>query len=171
MRRRPRTPTASKTSPTPSPSSQSSPRHALLSLHFPSLPSSFHHYNHQPHLTTTPPPAPTRNSTRTPTQGLDVNVQFTRGIQGFEFTAETAIFDLLRCPLVHGWLADPADTEAHAVLQGLSYNQLAELLITQRLDPGRESVAEARSLSAAAAAAAFLALRRTPRRAAPHPHA
>lgn len=77
-------------------------------------------------------------------QGLDVNVHFTSGIRGFEFTAETAIFDLLRIPLVHGWLADPADAVTLSVVDGLSYNQLAEQLISQKLDAGRENVAQAR---------------------------
>ena len=35
--------------------------------------------------------------------GVDVNVRFTDGPLAFEFTAETAVFDLLRLPLVHGW--------------------------------------------------------------------
>ncbi|CAI7771008.1 unnamed protein product [Closterium sp. NIES-53] len=37
--------------------------------------------------------------------GIDVNVRFT-GIHAFEFTPETAIFDLLDISLVHGWLVD-----------------------------------------------------------------
>lgn len=40
------------------------------------------------------------------TTGVDVNVRFD-SIRGFEFTRETAIFDLLDIRLVHGWLVDP----------------------------------------------------------------
>lgn len=38
--------------------------------------------------------------------GLDVNVRF-QDIRGFEFTQDTAIFDLLDVRLLHGWLVDP----------------------------------------------------------------
>ena len=40
--------------------------------------------------------------------------------------AQVAIFDLLRIPLVHGWLADPADELTYRALRGRSYNQLVE---------------------------------------------
>ncbi len=40
------------------------------------------------------------------TTGIDVNVRF-HDIRAFEFTEETAIFDLLNLSLVHGWLVDP----------------------------------------------------------------
>ena len=47
------------------------------------------------------------------TTGLDVNVRF-NGIHQFEFTHETAIFDLLDMALVHGWLVDPEVRALHA---------------------------------------------------------
>ena len=59
--------------------------------------------------------------------GLDVNVRFT-AVDAFEFTGETAIFDLLRLPLVHGWLVDPGDAATAAAVGSLSYNQLVEKL-------------------------------------------
>ena len=39
------------------------------------------------------------------TTGVDVNPRFS-SIKAFEFTDETAIFDLLDISLVHGWLVD-----------------------------------------------------------------
>ena len=59
--------------------------------------------------------------------GLDVNVRFT-AIDAFEFTGETAIFDLLRLPLVHGWLVDRGDVATAAAVGAMSYNELAEKL-------------------------------------------
>jgi hypothetical protein len=38
--------------------------------------------------------------------GVDVNVRF-HDIRGFEFTQDSAIFDLLDVRLLHGWLVDP----------------------------------------------------------------
>ena len=38
--------------------------------------------------------------------GIDVNVQF-KGVSSFECTSEIAVFDVLRIPLLHGWLPDP----------------------------------------------------------------
>ena len=38
--------------------------------------------------------------------GIDVNVRF-HDIRAFEFTQDTAIFDLMDVRLVHGWLIDP----------------------------------------------------------------
>ncbi len=62
-------------------------------------------------------------------QGLDVNVRFT-DVNAFEFTGETAIFDLLRLPLVHGWLVDPADAVTAAAVGTMSYNALVERLVS-----------------------------------------
>ncbi|XP_073090707.1 ubiquitin carboxyl-terminal hydrolase MINDY-1 isoform X6 [Manis javanica] len=61
--------------------------------------------------------------------GLDVNVQFT-GVSDFEYTPECSIFDLLGIPLYHGWLVDPQNPEAVSAVGKLSYNQLAEKIIT-----------------------------------------
>lgn len=55
-------------------------------------------------------------------RGLDVNVYFTAGTAGFEATDGLKLFALAGVPLVHGWLADPADAELHAALAGLSYD-------------------------------------------------
>ena len=38
--------------------------------------------------------------------GIDVNVQF-KSVTSFECTSEVAVFDVLRIPLLHGWLPDP----------------------------------------------------------------
>lgn len=56
--------------------------------------------------------------------GLDVNVRFDR-INGFEYTPELEIFDMLGINLVHGWLVDPQDDEAYAIVSTLSYNQVS----------------------------------------------
>ncbi|XP_057356697.1 ubiquitin carboxyl-terminal hydrolase MINDY-1 isoform X3 [Manis pentadactyla] len=61
--------------------------------------------------------------------GLDVNVRFT-GVSDFEYTPECSIFDLLGIPLYHGWLVDPQNPEAVSAVGKLSYNQLAEKIIT-----------------------------------------
>ena len=57
-----------------------------------------------------------------------MNVRFT-AVDAFEFTGETAIFDLLRLPLVHGWLVDPADAVTAAAVGTMSYNELVERLV------------------------------------------
>jgi len=36
-------------------------------------------------------------------------VRYDESIDGFEFTPQVALFDLLNVRLVHGWLVDPAD--------------------------------------------------------------
>jgi len=38
--------------------------------------------------------------------GIDVNIQF-KSVSSFEYTPELVVFDLLRIPLLHGWLPDP----------------------------------------------------------------
>ncbi|CAI5468843.1 unnamed protein product [Closterium sp. Yama58-4] len=68
--------------------------------------------------------------------GIDVNVRFT-GIHAFEFTPETAIFDLLDISLVHGWLVDAQDSATAAAVGSLSYNSIVE-----RLGGGAASVPE-----------------------------
>lgn len=51
-------------------------------------------------------------------------------VDGFEFTQELSIFDLLGVHLYHGWLADPSDVSAHPVVSRFSYNQLVEFAIS-----------------------------------------
>jgi len=65
--------------------------------------------------------------------GLDVNVRFT-SVRSFEFTADTAVFDLLSLPLLHGWLVDPADTATAAAVGSLTYNELVERLVSDAPD-------------------------------------
>ena len=63
--------------------------------------------------------------------GLDVNVKFT-GVRDFEYTPECIIFDLLNISLYHGWLVDPQLEDTMLAVNGLSYNQLVETIITNR---------------------------------------
>lgn len=56
-------------------------------------------------------------------EGLNVNPIF-GGPQRMEFTEELSVFDLVGVPLLHGWVVDDADKEAHRVLKDLSYNQV-----------------------------------------------
>jgi hypothetical protein len=63
-----------------------------------------------------------------------VNVRFT-DVNAFEFTGETAIFDLLRLPLVHGWLVDPSDAATAAAVGAMSYNALVERLVSGEAPP------------------------------------
>eukprot|EP01137_Pigoraptor_chileana_P002676 Opistho-2@2367 len=63
--------------------------------------------------------------------GLDVNVRFS-SVDGFEFTSECLVFDLLNIRLVHGWLPDPQDADSFAVISKTSYNQLVERVISYR---------------------------------------
>ncbi|KAF6133954.1 hypothetical protein GIB67_040718 [Kingdonia uniflora] len=58
--------------------------------------------------------------------GIDVNVQFQR-IDGFEFTRECAIFDLLGIPLYHGWIVDPQE-EGEPFLRDSSGQVLGSLM-------------------------------------------
>jgi len=75
--------------------------------------------------------------------GLDVNVRFTQGVGGFEFTRETSIFDLLNLPLVHGWLADKADAATCVALGSQSYNELVAGLVSDGTPmPQRAAVEE-----------------------------
>jgi hypothetical protein len=63
------------------------------------------------------------------TTGIDINVKFDT-IHSFEFTEETAIFDLLRMELVHGWLYDLQDDATAAAIGSKSYNELVIDLVT-----------------------------------------
>lgn len=73
--------------------------------------------------------------------GLDVNVKFT-GVEHFEYTPECIIFDLLGIRLYHGWLVDP-QTEAAVAVGSNSYNQLVELIISNRSNQDSASVSMA----------------------------
>lgn len=57
-------------------------------------------------------------------QGLDVNPRF-RGIDDFEPTRATALFDCLGVRLVHGWIVDPTEVAESAAIGGKSYNAMA----------------------------------------------
>ncbi|KAK9863969.1 hypothetical protein WJX84_010589 [Apatococcus fuscideae] len=63
------------------------------------------------------------------TTGVDVNPRFS-GIKAFEFTDETAIFDLLDISLVHGWLVDAQDAGSRQAVGEMSYNELVTRLAT-----------------------------------------
>jgi hypothetical protein len=62
--------------------------------------------------------------------GLDVNVRFDH-IHGFEPTAELAMFDLFHVDLVHGWVADPQDTETFDIVVNKcgTYNHIVERIV------------------------------------------
>lgn len=61
-------------------------------------------------------------------KGLDVNVRF-RQVKDFEYTKESAIFDLFGIDLVHGWLVDKGDMPLYEYIGSKSYNQLVEEII------------------------------------------
>ena len=42
------------------------------------------------------------------------------------------MFDLLQIALYHGWLVDPQDEELVKAIDGSSYNQLVEKIITSK---------------------------------------
>lgn len=63
------------------------------------------------------------------TTGVDVNPKFS-SVRGFEFTDETAIFDLFDISLVHGWIMDPEEDVAASVGE-MSYNQVVGKLISK----------------------------------------
>ena len=50
-------------------------------------------------------------------------------VDGFEFTPEVGLFDLVGVSLYHGWLADPQQRETHQVVAQTSYNQLVSMAI------------------------------------------
>lgn len=73
--------------------------------------------------------------------GVDVNLRF-NDIKGFEFTREVAVFDLLDISLVHGWLVDPElEPEAAKAIDGKTYNELVQMLITALGSPAASAVA------------------------------
>jgi hypothetical protein len=61
-------------------------------------------------------------------RGLDLNVHFS-DVASFEYTKELTVFDTLGISVYHGWLLDPADREAAAVVMPLSYNHLIYKLV------------------------------------------
>ncbi|KAF4758708.1 Ubiquitin carboxyl-terminal hydrolase MINDY-1, partial [Perkinsus olseni] len=61
-------------------------------------------------------------------KGLDVNVKFD-SCDGFEFTPELRVFDLLDITLVHGWVVSKDDMSAYPILGPLSYNQAIEKVV------------------------------------------
>lgn len=61
--------------------------------------------------------------------GMDINIKFTSGVKGVEYTNNLAAFDLLGVELVHGWLLDPQDVETMSVVGSKSYNELIEIVI------------------------------------------
>lgn len=64
------------------------------------------------------------------TTGIDVNVRFDHP-RSFEFTHETAVFDLLGIDLVHGWLYySPEDAATAAAIGTRSYNELVGCVVT-----------------------------------------
>ena len=60
-------------------------------------------------------------------KGLDVNVKFS-GVEGFEYTPEMSIFDLLDIHVYHGWVVSEDDLSAYPYVIHLSYNQAMEKL-------------------------------------------
>ncbi|KAI8579245.1 hypothetical protein K450DRAFT_243482 [Umbelopsis ramanniana AG] len=63
--------------------------------------------------------------------GLDINVYF-NSINGFEPTAELALFDLFDVDLVHGWVVDSEDKETQKIVVNRcgSYNAAVECVIS-----------------------------------------
>ncbi|GAM25997.1 hypothetical protein SAMD00019534_091720 [Acytostelium subglobosum LB1] len=60
--------------------------------------------------------------------GLIVNILF-NNIFAFEKNHPIQIFDYLKIRLVHGWLSDPENVEAHNLISNLSYNELATKIV------------------------------------------
>jgi len=60
--------------------------------------------------------------------GLDVNFNF-REYDNFEKTDQCRLFDYFKIRLLHGWLVDPAEAEAHAVFGLNTYNDLMNKLV------------------------------------------
>lgn len=66
----------------------------------------------------------------------------------FENTPELAVFDVLNVPLYHGWLLDPQDTEIVKAVNGLSFNQLVEKIITGKESSDEKFKAEGKKILA-----------------------
>lgn len=63
--------------------------------------------------------------------GIDVNVQF-KAVDSFESTQQIAVFDTLHVPLYHGWLPDPQDKQTFDEVEGKSYNQILDTIISSK---------------------------------------
>ena len=68
-------------------------------------------------------------------------LSFQSSVSGFEFTRETGVFDLVGVPLYHGWLVDPQNP-CYEVVKDLSYNQLAEKIISDAASQDQRLVEE-----------------------------
>jgi hypothetical protein len=58
-------------------------------------------------------------------RGLDVNVSFT-SVEGFEYTPEMSIFDLVDVRVYHGWIVSEEDFSAYPYVSQLTYDQAVE---------------------------------------------
>ena len=58
-------------------------------------------------------------------KGLDVDIRFT-SVEGFEYTPEMSIFDLLDVRVYHGWIVSEDDLSAYPYVSQLTYNQAVE---------------------------------------------
>lgn len=63
--------------------------------------------------------------------GLQFNAKF-GGVREFERTKEFSVFELLGINIVHGWLADPSDKQAHKFIAPLSYDSLMDKICLAR---------------------------------------
>ncbi|KAI6655512.1 Protein FAM63A isoform X1 [Oopsacas minuta] len=63
--------------------------------------------------------------------GLDLNVKFNR-VDAYEFTDTVGVFDLLNVNLYHGWIFDPANPVYHHAVGEKTYNQLVEMVISDK---------------------------------------
>ena len=50
-------------------------------------------------------------------------------VEGFEYTPEIGLFDLVGVSLYHGWVADPQECEMYQIVGPTSYNQLVSIAI------------------------------------------
>jgi len=57
--------------------------------------------------------------------GLQFNAKF-GNVREFERTKEISVFELLEIPIVHGWIVDPSNKEAHKFISPLSYDSLMD---------------------------------------------
>ena len=64
-------------------------------------------------------------------QGLDVNIKFTNGITGYEFTSQIGVFDFFNVRLIHGWLLDKQDAATSEAIGGRSYNELVGFMCSE----------------------------------------
>jgi hypothetical protein len=57
--------------------------------------------------------------------GMDVNIRFT-GVDAFDHTRETAVFEILGIRLLHGWIVSDDDYTVYPYISPLSYNEAVE---------------------------------------------